>query len=694
MELTREIYWNIIGGPAIYVLAGVAVAILLRGAWRRVQLWRKGAPESRSDRIAERLIGVFIEIFGQRRHLRDPFPGVAHLFIFYGFLGAFLATTLIAIQEWTGTHFIAGSFYLFFSLFADLAGAMGLVGLLMALYWRLIVRPDRLHSVMDDWIALGLLLLIFVQGFLVEGIRIEATELDSAPELARWSPIGYVVALALRGFDPQTLLGLHRVLWWFHAVTAFAFIAYFVYGKFTHVLYGAGNIFFRNLGPTGKLSHPDIDEMLDEDEEALDRLGIGQIDRFSWKALMDLDACVNCGRCESVCPASIGGSPLSPRKLIQDMRGHLDRVGPSMMAGDEAPENLHLIGDGKAGDGKAGDGAGEGEGEGASAVLEDELWGCRTCGACMRECPMYIEHVPKIVDMRRHLVMTESKMGEEAQTFLKNMDDRMHPFAGASRDREEWFEDLDVKVFSRGDKAEYLFWVGCAGSMVDRNIEVSRAMVKVLDAAGVEFGLLGAEEVCTGDPARRAGGELTYQMCAKENVENFERYGIKKVITTCPHCFNTLKNEYSDYGGELEVVHHSELIEELLHDGRLQPRKNLDSVTYHDPCYLGRHNDVYEAPRAVVEGVSQPGALIEMEKSRSKSHCCGSGGGYAWMDDKLDKRINLERFEQVQGCGAKTAALSCPFCMQMFADASGALDPDGEMRVADIAELVAESLDD
>ncbi len=679
MEPTREIFWNIAFGPAIYGLAVIAVGLLLRGAWRRIGLWRLGAPEDRSDRLGERFRGLLIEVFGQRRHLRDPFPGVAHLLIFYGFLGAFIATAVIAVQEWTGVHFIAGPFYLGFSLFADLAGGIGLVGLSMALYWRLIVRPDRLHSVMDDWIALGLLFLLFVQGFAVEAIRLALTEAISSPEVALWSPIGYALALTIKGVDPGTLFALHRWLWWFHAVTAFAFIAYFVYGKFTHVLYGAGNIFLRNLGPMGKLSHPDIDQLLDEDEEALDRLGIGELDRFSWKALMDVDACVNCGRCESVCPASISGSPLSPRKLIQDMHGHLNQAADSMRAGEGVPDGLSLMGE-------AGD-------ESLPAVLEAELWGCRTCGACMQECPMYIEHVPKIVDMRRHLVMTESKMGEDAQAFLKNMDDRMHPFAGASRDREEWFEDLDVKVFGRGDRAEYLFWVGCAGSMVDRNIEVSRSMVKVLDAANVDFGLLGAEEVCTGDPARRVGGELTYQMCAKENIESFERYGIKKVITTCPHCFNTLKNEYSDYGGELEVIHHSELIEELLHDGRLAPKKNLDSVTYHDPCYLGRHNEVYEAPRTVVESVSEEGAFVELEKSRSKSHCCGSGGGYAWMDDKPEKRINQERFEQIQGCGAKTAALSCPFCMQMFSDASGALDPGGEVRVADIAELVAESLE-
>ena len=534
---------------------------------------------------------------------------------------------------------------------------------------------------MDDWIALGLLLLLFLQGFVVEGIRLNVTELQEHPSWAVWSPIGYVVALMLKGINPQSLMDLHRGLWWLHAVTAFAFIAYFVYGKFTHVFYGAANILLRNLGSTGKLSHPDIDVLLEEDEEALDRLGIDSIERFSWKSLMDLDACVNCGRCESVCPATASGSALSPRKLIQDMRGQLSLVGPSLRSGSEATGPLQAL-------------LGDGEDGSVPAVLEDEIWGCRTCGACMQECPMYIEHIPKIVDMRRHLVMTESKMGEDAQTFLKNMDDRMHPFAGVSRDREEWYQDLDVKVYGQGDQAEYLFWVGCAGAMVDRNIDVSRAMVKVMDAAGVDFALLGNEEVCTGDPARRVGGELTYQMCSKENIETFERYGIKKIVTACPHCMNTLKNEYPDYGGEYEVVHHSELIDNLIEEGRIKPKSQLESVTYHDPCYLGRHNGVYDAPRDVIESVSKDGTLVELKKSRSKSDCCGSGGGYAWMDDHPEKRVNHTRFEQIQGCGAKTAALSCPFCMQMFSDAGSALDPEGEVRVADIAELVAESIEE
>ncbi|MFP6641635.1 MAG: heterodisulfide reductase-related iron-sulfur binding cluster [Myxococcota bacterium] len=684
MEPTRKIYWNIIDGPIIYALAVVAVGVLLYGMVRRIRIWRLGHAEVRTDRMGERIRGLLIEIFGQRRNLRDRFPGVAHLLIFYGFLGAFVATTMIAIQDWTGIHFLEGSFYLWYSLLADVFGVLGVIGILMALYWRGVVRPARLHSVMDDWIALALLLLIFIQGFIVEGIRINVTELHAHPSWAVWSPVGYGVAWMLEGVERQQLLDFHRGLWWLHAVTAMAFIAYFVYGKFTHVFYGAGNILLRDLGTPGKLTHPDIDVLHEEDEEALDRLGIGEIERFSWKSLMDLDACVNCGRCESVCPATTSGSPLSPRKLIQDMKHQLDRVGPALLSKsrDGAEPGLlgPLIGDGENGV--------------VPAVLESEIWGCRTCGACMQECPMYIEHIPKIVDMRRHLVMTESKMGEDAQTFLKNMDDRMHPFAGSSRDREEWFQDLDVKVYGRGDQAEYLFWVGCAGSMVERNIEVSRAMVKVMDAAGVDFALLGNEEVCSGDPARRVGGELTYQVCTKENIETFGRYGIQKIITTCPHCMNTLKNEYSDYGGDYEVIHHSELISDLIDTGRIQPKSEVDSVTYHDPCYLGRHNGVYEAPRDVLKSVARGNAIVELEKNRSKSHCCGSGGGYAWMDDHPEKRINHERFEQIQSCGAGTAAVSCPFCMQMFSDAGAELDPEGQTRISDIAELVAESLDD
>jgi Fe-S oxidoreductase len=289
--------------------------------------------------------------------------------------------------------------------------------------------------------------------------------------------------------------------------------------------------------------------------------------------------------------------------------------------------------------------------------------------------------------------MTDSRMSEEVQQLLKSMDDRMHPWVGSTRDREEWFEDLDVKRLGDGKSAEWLFWVGCTGAMIDRNVKVTRAVAKVLRAGGVDFAVLGSEECCTGDPARRVGGEVTFQVCAKTNLETLERYGVRKIVTACPHCFNTLKNEYPDLGGKFEVVHHSELIAELVRSGRLQLPKTLDSLTYHDPCYLGRHNEVYDAPREVLRALSTDGGFEELPRNRSRALCCGSGGGFAWMDDDPKTRINRMRVEEVKASGAKTAAVSCPFCMQMFEDALAAVDPERSTRAMDIAEIVAEALE-
>jgi Fe-S oxidoreductase/nitrate reductase gamma subunit len=694
MVASREIYWNIAAHALLYLFLLIAAAAVAYGLGRRLRLWRLGEEvEDRSDRLPERLMGLLAEIFGHRRHLRDPFAGTAHLLIFYGFLAQVIATGIISVQEWTGIELLEGTFYLWYSLLSDSFGMLALVGLGMACWRRLVQRPQHLHSVSDDWIALALLLLIFLQGFWIEGSRIALTELRQQPELAPWSPGGHLVALAVSSMSEPSLLALHRVGWWFHAVTAFGFIGYLGYAKLNHILFGLANILFRNLGPSGKLHYPDIEATIDADPDALQTLGVNRIEQLSWKSLLDLDACVNCGRCEEACPAHASGVPLSPRKLIRDMKQHLDQVGPALLAAraegdgqreagrDEELERPPLFGE-----------AAE-EGPQAS-VLEEELWGCRTCGACQQECPMYVEHIPKIIDMRRYLVMTESKMSDDAQMFLKNMDDRMHPFVGASHDREEWFQDLDVKIFGNGDKAEHLFWVGCAGSMVDRNIEVTRALVKVLKAADVDFAILGAEEMCTGDPARRAGGELTFQVCAKENIEVLKGYGIEKIITACPHCFNTFHNEYPDFGGVYQVVHHTQLIRDLLRSGRLKLRRRLESLTYHDPCYLGRHNGEFDAPRQILGALAPEGTVEELPRNRSSSFCCGSGGGYAWMDDSPSKRINHIRFEEIKGCGARTAAVSCPFCMQMFDDARNALDAGKSLRIADIAELVAEALED
>jgi len=686
MEPTREIYWNIVGGALIYLFAAAAVAFFAWGVLRRIRLWRLGRPGARRDRVGERVRGLLVELVCQPRLRRRPGTAFWHLLILYGFMAQFVATSLIALQEWSGVHFLRGSFYLGYSLVSDVFGILAIVGLCFALWRRLVVRPAHLHSVIDDWLALGLLLLLFVQGFVLEGCRIAVTELQQQPGLALWSPGGYAVASLIADVGTAGLETTHRVLWWVHAATALFFVGYMSHGKLGHVFYGPLNLFLRDLRGSGRLSHPDIEAMLDDEPEALDRLGVTRIDEFRWKQLLDLDACVNCGRCEEVCPAHLSGAPLSPRKLIQDLKQHLDEAGAMLAAAwsEERPlaDDLPaLVGEST-------------EASPRPAVLDEEIWGCRTCGACQTECPVAVEHIPTIVDMRRGRVMTESRMSEEVRQLLKNIEDRMHPWVGAGRDREEWFADLDVKVLGRGDTAEYLFWVGCTGAMIDRNIRVTRAMVRVLQAAGVDFAVLGTEESCTGDPARRVGEELAFQTCAKANVETLSRYGVRRIIVTCPHGFNSFKNEYPDFGGRYEVIHHTELIADLVRSGRLRLRKEQGSLTYHDPCYLGRHNGVYDEPREVLEGLSQPGGFREMARSRSRSLCCGAGGGYAWMDDAPPQRINHMRLEDIRSSGARTAAVSCPFCMQMLDEAARARDPEGRLRVADVAELVAEAVEE
>ena len=677
----------------MYLLALPPLIFMVHGIWSRYRLWRTGGRANRLDQIPRRILGLLVEVFGYRRLSRNTYAGLMHLLIFYGFLAELLATSLLAIQEWLRVPFLKGDVYLWYSLLSDGFGLLAIIGIGMAIWRRLFLRPAHLDSLLDDWIALGLLLLVFVQGFVVEGARIAATELKGNPATALWSPVGYLAALAMQNWTIEELGIFHRFNWWFHAVTAFVLLGYMGFGKFNHIWYGLLNIFFRNLGPSGKLTFIDIEAAMEANPDAIETLGVNQIEQYTWKGLLDLDACTNCGRCQDVCPAHLSGVALSPRKLIQDMKRHLTAVGPGI------PPKPAAGGEGAQAQGAAAPAGrpplfGEpAEGAPLPAVLEEELWGCRTCGACQRECPVYIEHIPKMVDMRRYLVMMESRTSESARQFLKSMEERMHPWVGAPHNREEWYEDLDVKVLGKGAKAEYLFWVGCTGSMIDRNIQVSRAMVKIMKAAGVDFAILGPEEVCTGDPARRAGGEFTFQMCAKKNIATLEGYGVRKIITTCPHCFNTYKNEYPDFGGRYEVIHHTQLIADLIQGGRLKVKRAFPSLTYHDPCYLGRHNGVFDAPREVLHQIAAPGAYQELRRARDRSLCCGAGGAYAWMDDEPKKRINHMRIEDVKACGSKVAAVSCPFCMQMFEDALKATDPEKSIRAADIAELVAEALE-
>ncbi|MGE5819800.1 MAG: heterodisulfide reductase-related iron-sulfur binding cluster, partial [Deltaproteobacteria bacterium] len=619
---------------------------------RHYRLWRGGKAEPRFDHVVRRLKELLVYAFLQRRLLNNPFAGLFHTLIFFSFTVLFIGTLVVMVHEDFGLPIMRGNFYLVFqSLTLDVFGALAILGVLIALYHRYLRRPARLHSTWQDGAILGLVLTILLTGFIVEGLRIIAT----ADPWRYWSPVGLATGKFVSGFFPAaSFRPAHALLWWLHLLLVFGFIAWIPYSKLLHLFTSPANIYFRSLEAKGGMLKP-------IDTQTAESFGVNRIDQMSWKALLDLDACTECGRCQDVCPAFNTRKPLSPKSLILDLRESLHADGTAAAAATP------LIG---------------------NVIAEDTLWSCTTCAACMQECPVFIEHVPKIVDMRRHLVMEEGKFPETMQRALRSLEARGHPFPGASASRIDWYQGLDVKILSEAGPTEYLYWVGCSTALTPRNQKTARNFVRLLQQAGVEFAILGQEERCSGDPARRVGNEYLFETLARKNIELLESREVKKIITTCPHCFNTLKNEYRQFGANFEVFHHTEILAELINEGRLKPLDGLDQrVTYHDPCYLGRYNDTYREPREVLAAI--PNArLIEMAQSREKSFCCGAGGGLMWIEEPSDKRVNSKRVEHAFETGANILAVACPFCMTMLEDGVKARTGERELKVMDIAELL------
>ena len=526
---------------------------------------------------------------------------------------------------------------------------------------------------LEDHLVLAGLALVLATGFLVEGLRITADELVAHPDWARWSFVswGFAELLHLFEFREDHLLAAHRLSWWTHVALAFGWLGLVVFTKLDHIIFAPVNAYLLRRDAPGRLATI-------ENIEEREVFGVGQIQDFTWKQLFELDACVRCGRCTSVCPANLAGQPLSPMHLIQDLKGHLARVGP----------DLQRVGH------EGGDVRSVAPVEMVGEVIRDEtLWACRTCGACVQECPVLIEHVPTIVDMRRYLVMDEARVPATAQAALENMEMRGHPWRGTTLERTTWMEGLgDVPIFDGSQ--EYLYWVGCSGSLVERNLPITQSVFRLLRESGSSFGVLGQEETCNGDPARRLGNEYLYQILAQQLAETFQQKGVQKVITNCPHCFNTFKNEYPQWGAHFEVLHHTEFLAQALSEGRLTPAHEVEaSVTYHDSCYLGRLNGVYEAPREILAVI--PGASVtEMDRSRSRGLCCGAGGGNMWQEEVGERRVNHVRSEEAIATGAGEVISNCPFCIQMFEDGVPAVQPEeaGRIRPFDIAELLERSV--
>jgi Fe-S oxidoreductase/nitrate reductase gamma subunit len=617
-----------------------------------------------------------------------------HLFIFWGFLVLFIGTLIVLLEAdivrpFFGLSFYQGTFYVVYKLVINLFGLLFLIGLLMAVYRRYGQKlPKFRRNLSDDAIVLGVLLFLGVTGFLLQALRLAATQDPAAP--IHW--VSYPIALALGGVSPSVLAGAHAVTWWSHMLTSTALLVYIPVSKLAHIFTGPTNVFLRATDRQGVLNViPNLEEQ--------EHFGAARLEDFSWKQLANFDACMRCGRCLDYCPTFNTGKALKPRQLIIETGSYLNRqagllAGPAGPRLDEAgvrgneltapeqpsleqvPVLANLIGD---------------------VVSEDELWDCTTCGACMEQCPVKIEHVPLIVEMRRNLVLEQSKFPQELVTLFNNLERNANPYSFPASTRADWAAAAGVQELSQVEdpsSLEIIYWVGCMSSFDSRNQRVALALAKIFKAADVRFAILGREEGCSGDPARRAGNEYLFQILAQTNIERLNQYSSqKRIVASCPHCFNTLKNEYPQFGGTYTVIHHSEFIQELIDSGRLKvpPGTLSDSgFAYHDPCYLGRYNNVYDQPREVLNSVE--GGFVEMPRCRDRGFCCGAGGARAFMEESRGTRISHNRLNEAIDTNASGVAVACPFCVTMFEDGVRGLNVEEKFGVKDIAEIVAEAL--
>ena len=660
MDATRQLYWNTGGKGAMYFFALIALAIFLVGIVKKIRCWQQGRPIE-YDNLGLRFKMFFSAIFKHDQGVfRGTFRRFMHLGVFYGFVMLTFGTLIIAIQDHFGIPLFYGKKYLILSLLMDLLGLMAMIGIGMAAYKRYIDKPDHEDYTTDDAFSLILVFLILFTGFVLEGLRIYATH----DPWAWWSPVGlfFSAVSQISGLTVLSALTVHGFLWYFHMLLAFGFIAYIPYSKLFHMFASPLNIFLRSFSPIGGLTPVDITS------KEVRNLGAARLEDFSKKQLMELDACISCGRCQKGCPAYISGAPLSPRIVLQNLKRHSSEK-KSFFRNRDKTFNHSII---------------------DKVISKETLWSCTTCGLCEDKCPIYIEHIKTIVDMRRSLITEVTNYPLEVQKVFKNISEVGNPW-GQSLDSKYYLaKESQVPLLSENKQTDILYWVGCYGSYESRNQKVSQVMFKLLEKAGVDYAILGKEEKCCGNSIRRLGNEELFQQLALENIQNLNRYKFKTIVTHCPHCYNTLKNEYPQFGGHYRVMHHSEYILELIKSGKLKPKgvNNL-KVTFHDPCYLGRYNSIYNAPRDVLTSI--PGLqLVEMKDNRAKAFCCGAGGGRIWMEDVKVHTINNLLVEKAQRTESDILASACSLCLTTLAEAVSSMDSD--ISSMDIAEIVYDAL--
>jgi len=627
--------------------------------------------------MSTRIKSFLMEGIVHTRILKDFYPGLIHLLLFLGFLIPF---TVIVITQFVFT--LPPLLARLLSLALDLIGLAAIASLILAMYRRYVTRPSRLDNKAEDLIALILILFILLTGFTLEGLRLSVIGKDAQA----WAPLGKAIAALfdLTGMSTSAKGLLALLIFRIHFFLVLGTIAYIPYSKLFHMISSPMNMIFRSLEPKGALTHLDL-----EDEKA-ESFGVTKIEEFTWKQLLDLDACTRCGRCQDRCPAYLTEKPLSPKKLITDLKDHMHARAPQILEAKSRGTDLEqvppLVG---------------------NVIEEGVLWTCTTCRSCLEHCPVYVENVDKIVDMRRYQVLMESKFPAELNAFFRNMETNSNPWGIGFASRAEWTKGLEVKLINEHPDAEFLFWVGCAGSFDEEGKKIAQAMVSIMNKAGLNFAILGTEEKCCGDSARRLGNEYLFQMQAAENIDLFKKYNIKKIITICPHGYNTFKNEYpslleflpsvspetKEKLKQIEVIHHTQLLHKLLQAEKLPLNSKLEKlITYHDSCYLARYNGIITEPREILKKANS-GRMVEPRNNKKHSLCCGGGGGLMWTEEILGTRINHLRTDELIATQAEVTATSCPFCLTMIQD--GFKDKgENERKVKDIAQLVADLLEE
>jgi Fe-S oxidoreductase/nitrate reductase gamma subunit len=674
-EPAREVFTGIPGALQVAFYTVIPV-LLVWGAFAfsaRVKNWERGAPDRRATtpknvqrRLRDFRAGAYMQTL-----LRDSAAGLMHSMIYFGFMALLGVTTVLEIdhQMPESAKFLHGRVYMAYSFFGDLAGLVFLTGIVWAIVRRYVQRPYRIRikTKPEHAIILGVFLLIALSGFFAEAFRIAAI---NQPSYEKWSFIGYPISKLFNGMSAQHLDTWHQIMWVVHVVAFAAFLVMLPITMLRHIFTSPLNMYLRDRDrPKGAMR-----AMPNLTETSLESFGASVVEDFTWKQLLDTDACTMCGRCTSVCPAHATGKPLDPREIVLKTGEIMaasapdGAVTPPLSVDREITITANSL---------------------FERISAEEVWSCTTCRACDEICPVNIEILDKILDMRRYLSLMESNFPSELGNAYRAMENQGNPWGMNQGERGDWANDLDVAIVDPGDPftAEYLYWVGCAGSFDDKNKKVTQAMAKLLRRAGIEVAILGPSEMCTGDSARRSGNEYLFQMLAMPNIEMLDGMGVKKIITQCPHCFNTLKNEYPQLGGNYEVVHHTQLLESLIATGELDVSTATleERLTYHDSCYLGRHNDVYLAPRKVVGSIKGI-EVVEMQRNGTKGMCCGAGGARMWMEENVGVKVNDERAVEAISTGATRVATACPFCYIMLDDGvKAAGKEEHEVKVADIA---------